>query len=150
MVAMSMLNLQASYFAIDNPLRLLDRWFNKFRHRETVRINQRDVEVSWTERAERALQDGRQPLIVELQLYFSCVVQKRVLFHEDVDFDTTVVNNRLEIAFRPIASAVCDPREFALSHPAGKDLSQGVAARMIPRVVEIDYRQGNWEGQFSY
>jgi hypothetical protein len=145
-----MLNLQASYFAIDNPLRLLDRWFNKFRHRETVRINQRDVEVSWTERAERALQDGRQRLIVELQLYFSCVVQKRVLFHEDADFDTTVVNNRLEIAFRPIASAVCDPREFALSHPAGKDLSQGVAARMIPRVVEIDYRQGNWEGRFSY
>jgi hypothetical protein len=145
-----MLNLQASYFAIDNPLRLLDRWFNNFQHRESVRINQRDVEVSWTGRAERALQDGRQSLIVELQLYFSCVVQKRVLFHEDADFDTTVVNNRLEIAFRPIASAVCDPREFALSHPAGKDLSQGVAARMIPRVVEIDYRQGNWEGRFGY
>jgi hypothetical protein len=150
MVAMSILNLQASYFAIDNPLRLLDRWCNKFRHRETVRINQRDVEVSWTERADRALQDGRQRLIVELQLYFSCVVQKRVLFHEDADFDTTVVNNRLEIAFRPIASAVCDPREFALSHPAGKDLSHGVAARMIPRVVEIDYRRGNWEGRFGY
>ncbi len=147
---MSMLNLQASYFAIDNPLRLLDRWLNKFRHRESVGINQRDVEVCWTERAERALQDGRQPLIVELQLYFSCVVQKRVVFHQCAEFDTVVVNNRLEIAFRPIASAVCDPREFALNHPAGKDLSQGVALRMIPRVVEIDYRQGNWEGQFGY
>jgi hypothetical protein len=98
---MSMLNLQASYFAIDNPWRLLDRWFNKFRHRKTVRINQRDVEVSWTDRAERALQDGQQPLIVELQLYFSCVVQKRVVFHQRAEFDTVVVNNRLKIAFRP-------------------------------------------------
>ena len=147
---MSMLNLQASYFAIDNPLRLLDRWLNRFQHQKSVRINQRDVEVNWTERAERALQDRRQPLIVELQLYFTCVVQKRVLFRQLAEFDTVVVSNRLEIAFRPIASAVCDPREFALSHPAGKDLSNGVAARMIPRTVEIDYRQGNWEGQFGY
>ncbi len=147
---MSMLNLQASYFSIPSPLRAIERWCNKFQHRETVRINQCEVEVNWTERAERALQGSRRPLIVELQLYFSCVVQKRVLFHQDANFDTTVVNNRLEIAFRPIASAVCDPREFALSHPAGKDLSQGGALRMIPRVVEIDYRQGNWEGQFGY
>jgi hypothetical protein len=145
-----MLNLQASYFAIDNPLRLLDRWFNKFRHRKSVRINQRDVKVCWTERAERALRDDRQPLIVELQLYFTCVVQKRVVFHRRAEFDTVVVNKRLEIAFRPIASAVCDPREFALNHPAGEDLSQGVAARMIPRTVEIDCRRGNWEGQFGY
>lgn len=147
---MSMLNLQASYFSIENPLRAVDRWFNRFRHQKTVRVNQRDLEVSWTERAERALQDNRQPLIVELQLYFSCVVQKRVVFHQRAEFETVVVNDRLEIAFRPIASAVCDPREFALNHPAGKDLSQGVAVRMIPRLVEIDYRQGNWEGQFGY
>ena len=147
---MSIFNLQASYFSIENPLRVIDRWLNRFRYRQIVRINQRDVEVNWTERAESALQASQQPLIVELQLYFSCVVQKRVSFHQHVEFDTVVVNNRLEIAFRPIASAVCDPREFALNHPAGKDLSQGVAARMIPRNVEIDYRQGNWEGQFRY
>ena len=143
-------NLEASYFSIENPWRVIDRWFNSFRHRQIVRINQRDVEVNWSERAERALQDCRQPLIVELQLYFSCVVQKRVVFHQRAEFDTVVVNSRLEIAFRPIASAVCDPREFALNHPAGKDLSHGIAARMIPRSVEIDYRQGNWEGRFGY
>jgi hypothetical protein len=147
---MSILNLQRSYFSIENPLRVMDRWFNRFQHRQIVGINQRDVEVNWTERAERALQDRRQPLIVELQLYFTCVVQKRVVFHQRAEFDTVVVNNRLEITFRPIASAVCDPREFALSHPAGKDLSHGVAARMIPGFVEIDYRHGNWEGCFGY
>lgn len=147
---MSILNLQASYFSIESPWRAIDRWCNRFRYRKTVCINQRSVEVNWTERAERVLQHARQPLIVELQLYFSCVVQKRVVFHQRAEFDTVMVDNRVEIAFRPIASAVCDPREFALNHPAGKDLSHGVAARMIPRVVEIDYRQGNWEGRFGY
>jgi hypothetical protein len=79
---MSILNLQASYFAIDNPLRLLDRWFNRFRHQKSVVINQRNVEVRWTDRAEKKLQLGSRPLIVELQLYFSCVVKKRVVFHQ--------------------------------------------------------------------
>jgi len=147
---MSILNLEASYFAIDNPLRLLDRWFNRFEHQKSVVINQRNVEVRWTDRAEKILQLGSQPLIVELQLYFSCVVKKRVMFHQQAVFNTTVVNDRLQIAFQPVASAACDPREFAASFPAGKNLSQGLAARMVPRIVELDYRRGNWEGQFRY
>jgi len=148
---MSMLNLQASYFAIENPLRSLERWLHRFRHCQMVRINQREVEVSWTGRAERELQRRDQALVVELQLYFSCVVKKRVLFHQQaVAFDCIRVNDKIEIAFQPIASAVCDPREFAASYPEGKNLSTGKAARMVPRAVEIDYRRNNWEGQFYY
>ncbi len=116
-----------------------------------MRINQREVEVSWTGRADRELQRREQRLIVELQLYFSCVVKKRVLFHHRVpEFDRIRVNDEIEVAFQPIASAVCDPEEFAASYPQGKNLSAGKAARMVPRVVEIDYRQGSWEGQFHY
>lgn len=147
---MSMINLQASYFAIDNPLRRLERWCNKFQYRQLVSVNQRKVEVKWTHRAERKLRQGRDKLIVELQLYFSCVVKKRVLFHNRVEFETIKVNDNIEMAFRPIASKACDPREFAASYPQGKNLAQGVAAQMVPRKVEIDYRRGTWEGQFHY
>ena len=148
---MSIVNLQASYFALENPLRLLERRLHRFRHCQTVRINQREVGVSWTGRAEKELQRRDRALIVELQLYFSCVVKKRVLFHHQaVEFDCIRVNDKIEIAFQPIASAVCDPQEFAASYPPGKNLSAGKAARMVPRTVEIDYRRGNWEGQFHY
>jgi hypothetical protein len=145
---MSLLNLQASYFSIDNPLRRLDRWFNRFQHDRTVRINQREVKVCWTARAEAALRASRQPMVVEMQLYFSCVVKKRVLFHRNAEFETTVVNDRLRLAFRPVGSAACDPREFARKYPEGADLSHGVAAAMVPKRVEIDYRRGQWEGCF--
>lgn len=143
--------LADSYFAIDNPLRSLERWLHRFRHCQTVRINQREVEISWTRRAERELRRREQALVVELQLYFSCVVKKRVLFHQQaVEFDCIRVNDKIEIAFQSIASAVCDPREFASSYPGGKNLSAGKAARMVPRAVEIDYRRNNWEGDFCY
>ncbi len=148
---MALLNLQASYLAIENPLRWLERLLHRFRHCQTVRINQREVEVSWTGRADRALQRRNQALVVELQLYFSCVVKKRVLFHQHaVAYDCSRVSDKIELTFQPISSAVCDPREFAANYPQGKNLSAGKAARMVPRVVKIDYRRGNWEGQFHY
>jgi len=148
--AVSMINLQASYFAFENPLLRLERWFNSYQYRQLVSINQREVEVKWTDRAERKLRQGGDKVIVELQLYFSCVVKKRVLFHNRVEFETVKVNDNIEMAFRPLASKACNPREFAASYPQGKNLSQGVAANMVPRKVEIDYRRGNWEGQFHY
>jgi len=148
---MSLLNLQASYFAFENPLRQLERRFNRFCHRARVRVNRREVELRWTERAESELRRDGGRLVVELQLYFSCVVKKRVLFHrERVAFDTIRVDQRLELAFRPIASAVCEPGEFVARYPEGRDLASGLAARMVPRAVEIDFRRGRWEGQFLY
>jgi hypothetical protein len=147
---MSILNIQASYFSIDNPLRVLDRWRNRYRYRQTVRVNRRPLELCWTGRAEHELNRRGQALIVELQLYFSCVVKKRVLFHQRAEFATTRVDERLAIAFHAVASAVCDPNEFARKHPAGRDLSPGPAARMVPPIVEIDYRAGRWEGRFRY
>lgn len=147
---MSILNLRASYFSIGNPMRILDRWVHGFHHRRTLQVQGRPLELRWSNRAERELQRRGQPLIIELQLYFSCVVKKRVLFHRHADFTTTRVDDRLEIAFRPIASAVCDPDEFARYYPEGRDLSAGPAARMVPAIAEVDYRAGRWEGQFRY
>jgi len=147
---MTILNPHASLFSIANPLRGLDRLLNGFHHRRTVQLNQRRLELRWSDRAERELQRRNQSLVVELQLYFSCVVKKRVLFHDSAGFATTRVDDRLELAFRPIASAVCDPREFAAHHPPGRDLSPGPAARMLPAFAEIDFRDGRWHGQFGY
>lgn len=147
---MSILDLPASYFAIPDPLRKLERWLNRFRHLRSVTINERRVDVCWTGRAGRELERRDHPLVVELQLYFSCVVKKRVLFHEHATLASTPVDRNLELAFRAVASAACDPTEFVASYPQGKSLSSGKAARMVPRRVEIDYRRGIWEGAFYY
>lgn len=147
---MPLLNLQASYFAIENPLRLVDRWINRCVHRDSVSINRRRIDIGWTERAERELRRRQRPLTVEMQLYFSCVVKKRILFHDTADFDTVAVNDRLKLGFRPVASAVCDPREFAANYPAAQVLSDPKAASMVPRRLEIDFRQGEWQSRFAY
>jgi hypothetical protein len=147
---MSILNLPASYFSIPDPRRVLDRLLHRCRHRRTVSIGERPVEVCWTQRAALELQRRRQPLVVELQLYFSCMVKKRVLFHDQPLADSAPVSDELRLAFRAVSSAACDPLEFAASYPQGEVLSNAASARMIPRRVELDFRHHGWEGAFYY
>jgi hypothetical protein len=85
-----------------------------------------------------------------MQLYFSCVVKKRVVFHDQADFETLAVNDRLQIAFRSIKSAKCDPLEFARNYPAGGVLDSPAAAKMIPSWLGLDFRQGQWQAEFGY
>jgi hypothetical protein len=142
--------LQGSYFAIESPLRLLDRWLNTYRHSRSVVMGNKNLRVEWTDRANRVLQTRPQPLIIEMQLYFSCVVKKRVLFHDNSNLDVTDVNNSMKIAFRSIQSAACDPEEFAKNYPVGRVLDSPAVTKMIPSRLSIDFHQGQWQGEFGY
>jgi hypothetical protein len=142
--------LQGSYFSIESPLRLLDRWLNAYSHHRSVVMGNKNLRVEWTDRADRALQTRSQPLIIEMQLYFSCVVKKRVLFHDSSKLDVTDVNGSMKIAFQPIQAAVCDPEEFARKYPIGRVLDSPAASKMIPSRLSIDFRQGQWQGEFGY
>lgn len=142
--------LHGSYFSIQNPVQLIDRWVHAYCHHRNVELNGKRLRVEWTGRAERALSGRRDPVIVEMQLYFSCVVKKLVLFHEQADLETIAVNKKMRIAFRTIQSAVCDPEEFARNYPVGRVLNSPAAAKMIPSKISIDFRKGHWQGEFGY
>ena len=89
----AMPNLQASYFSLMNPLTIIDRLLHGLIRKQMITIGKRRVEVSWTDRAAREMEQRRTPLTVEVQLMFSCVVKKRVLFDAGGDFATSAVND---------------------------------------------------------
>jgi hypothetical protein len=142
--------LHGSYFSIENPMRLLDRWLHSYCHQCRCRLGKKELLVKWSARAGEALSNRSEPLIVEMQLYFSCMVKKRVVFHDAANLETLTVNDRLQIAFRSIQAAKCDPQEFARNYPVGQVLSSPAAAKMAPAWVAIDFRQGRWQGEFGY
>ena len=146
---MSVLNLHAGYFSPGNPFKWLDRCFNRYCHQQAVELNRRPLLLCWTQRAQRQFEQSEQSLVVEMQLYFSCVVKKRVLFHHHRDIDSSQLNQRFGVSFSAVSSAACDPVEFAKNYPQGKDLSAGLTSNMSPKRVEIDFCRGRWEGQFS-
>ena len=143
-------SFRGSYFSIGNPILLLDRWINCYCHQRRAQVGDKQLLVKWTDRAEEALVKQAEPLIVEMQLYFSCVVKKRVLFHDQVDFKTQRVDDRLQVSFRSIEAARCDPEEFAKNYPVGRVLNSSAAVKMLPSWIGLDYRRGLWEGEFGF
>ena len=142
------MNLQASLFLVPHPRDILDRWLHPWRRKATIIIRKHPVTVVLTARAERALNQRSKPLIAEMQLYFSCMVKKRVLFHDSAEFDTVRVSDRLQVAFRAVQATTCDPWEFARNFPVKQELTTEQASKMYPRRLQVDYRNGDWSAQF--
>jgi len=131
-----------------NPFYFLDRLINPYNMNDTILLKEKPLEIKWTKRAQQQLTERSKPLIVEMQLYFSCVVKKRVLFSNDVEFATTSVNNTFQVAFHPVQAASCDPIEFAKNFPAEREFDSISAQKMHPRKLNIDYKQSTWQGEF--
>jgi len=142
------MNLRASYFAIPSPLVFFERWLNPRKCSHTILLGNNSLEVSWTNRAERALKSRNKPLIAEMQLYFSCMIKKRVLFHDDTEFETVAVNEQLKVLFRPVQSQACSPEEFARNHPVKQEFKTMGAVKMKPKSLEIDFKKGHWIGEY--
>lgn len=89
------------------------------------------------------------PLIAEMQLYFTCVVKKRVLFHDETELTTEPVNERLSITFRAVDSTSCDPEKFAQNYPIRRELESHATMKLSPSLLLIDFRRGKWIGDFN-
>lgn len=119
--------------------------------RAIVVINEKNVLVEWTPGAARELARLETPLIVELELYFSCLVKKFVHFREDSRGRPTVAaSDKLHLYFRPVTSTACT---FATAERLGRqpemDIDSKAARQMAPKRVSLDHVEGAWRGSFS-
>jgi len=146
------LNIHGSYFAIGNllnPFYGVDKLLNPFNRSARVTLRDKPIDVKWTRRAEREMAKRGGVLIAEMQLYFSCVVKKRVIFHDSFELPTVAVSEQLQIAFRPVQSTSCDPYEFAANYPVKREFESSAALKMHPSGLEIDFKDGEWQGVFT-
>jgi hypothetical protein len=116
----------------------------------TVEINGRQVMVEWSKAAARELAQRTQPLVVELELYFSCLVKKFVHFHEEGSQRATVaVSDKLAVFFRPVTSTACS---FEVADQLGRqpeiELDTPNVRKIAPKRVKLDFVRGNWLGEF--
>ena len=115
-----------------------------------VVINNRTVAVEWTKSAAGELAKRTQPLVVEMELYFSCLVKKFVHFHETPpDRKTIAVSDKLVVFFRPVTSTACS---FEVADRLGRqpeiELDNHNVRKMAPKRVKIDFVRGHWQGDF--
>ncbi|MDH5218242.1 MAG: hypothetical protein OEX19_11125 [Gammaproteobacteria bacterium] len=143
--------LNKTYFAISdnlNPYNLFDRWLNPYVHTSQVELYGHPLDVQWTRRAQKSLEKREQPLFVEMQLTFSCVVKKRLIFHDSYEHSSVPVFEKLSLDFRAVEPTSCDPEEFARNYPERRELKSGAARRMNAKKLVFDNKNDQWVGDF--
>jgi hypothetical protein len=117
----------------------------------SVRIVNRDLEVRLSTAARAALAARGTPLVVEMELYFSCLIRKRLQFlptpHPDAFCAT--VDSHLTVCFRPVMTRQC-----TLSNVEGEPPLEAFPIKrpeaFLPKWLVLDFRWGAWSGEFSF
>ncbi|HEY6095137.1 MAG TPA: hypothetical protein VIU93_09330 [Gallionellaceae bacterium] len=112
-------------------------------------LNKR-VQVGWTPAAEAELMRRPTPLAVEMELYFSCLLRKKVRFGEQAHSrEFLLVTPQLQVAFRPVMTRVCSAAEVE-DMPPLDDFPITNPAAFVPHWLKIDFRRGQWQGEFGF
>jgi len=119
-----------------------------------IKFDRKLLQLSLSVRAARAMadQDQQGHIDVELELYFSCLIRKRVNIRRQPRADAifkTAVNNYLSISFRPVMTKVCQVSDVA-GEPDVEPLPIVKPERFTPNWLSLDYKNGQWLGEFGY
>jgi hypothetical protein len=114
----------------------------------TVEILGKKVLVEWSASADKKLQGLAEPLLVEMELYFSCLIRKAVRFGRNAQAaHFALAAPRLQIGFRPVMSTVCRVSDYEGASPL-EDFPIVKPEAFVPKRLTIDYSGGEWKGEF--
>ena len=116
-----------------------------------VQLSGKRITCELSTQAEQALTARATPLVAEMELYFSCLIRKRVRFPETPHTDARLVrvSDKLMVCFRPVMTRSC-----AMSDVEDKpELEAFPIVRpdaFVPKWLKLDFRHGAWSGEFGY
>ena len=114
-----------------------------------IEIQGKHVTVSLSKSAEKALDARNKILIAEMELYFSCLIRKQVRFKEDIEGDFVNVAENLAVHFRPVMTKSCSIN-YDGDEPPLEDFPIKKPEAFIPHWLKIDFKKGEWSGEFGF
>ena len=117
----------------------------------SVVIHGKAVAVELSRAAAEALALRSMPLLAEMELYFSCLIRKRVRFREGpAEPDYVGVADGLAVRFHPVMTKSCRIGSLGDDAPPVSDFPVANPAAFVPHWLRIDFAAGEWRGEFGY
>ena len=113
-----------------------------------ITIGNRGVTVKLSQAATKALSKRDKPLTAEMELFFSCLIRKRVRFHDSAD--GIAIAENLHVNFHPVMSRHCHVSEVTDEGPPMTDFPIVNEDAYTPHWLKLDFRKGEWQGEFGY
>lgn len=111
-------------------------------------------ELRISERASKALRLCPDPLEVEMELLFSCLIRKRVLFmkpHHPHAIHIPCADTRLRVRFRPVMTKVCMMSDVVdVTNAEVEGFSMNRQHAFTPKWLCLDFKKGVWIGDFGW
>lgn len=122
---------------------------------QKVRLHGREIRVELTRAAQRAAAGLTAPLVVEMELYFSCLVRKQVRIKPLADTqlpndDLVSLGGPLLLGFRPVVAEQCRIADLGDEAPPLKTMPVTRPGAYIPHWLRLDFHKGEWRGEFGY
>jgi hypothetical protein len=110
--------------------------------------------VSFTRAARKATEQLDAPLWIEMELYFSCLVRKAVRFHHTSPAHAQIMQpvsltETINLLFRPVVTEHCSVADVD-EVPDLETMPANKPAALVPRWLNIDFKHGQWHGEFGY
>lgn len=117
----------------------------------TVEILGKAVQIELSDAAEKALNQLEKPLLVEMELLFSCLIRKAVRFPKEADPESFVsATPHLKVRFRPAMTKFCRISDLGDETPPLEDFPIKKPSAFVPKQLFIDFRHGQWRGEFQH
>lgn len=114
----------------------------------TVEILGKKILVEWSVSADKAMKSLESPLLVEMELYFSCLIRKAVRFGHDAPSRYSVsITPHMNLSFRPVVTKSCSVSEVE-DEPPLEDFKMHKPEAFVPKKLFIDFKRGHWLGEF--
>lgn len=118
--------------------------------KSAVEILGKPVRVHISGRAIKALEQREQVLVAEMELYFSCLIRKQVIFREAANsIYTAQFSNQLHVAFHPVMTQACG-KHYQGDAPPLADFPIVNAKPYVPKWLKLDFKNQQWLGEFGY
>ena len=115
----------------------------------------KQIELEVSRSAEQHLSERDVPLYVEMELYFSCLLRKRIRVYETLvepagENFSVRYSDKLQINFRPVMTKTCSISSCEDGKPPLSDFPIQKPHSYIPRWLKLDFCKGKWCGDYGY
>lgn len=118
---------------------------------ETLSVLGKSFHLDISDAARRKLDRRALPLYLELELYFSCLIRKRVYVREAPTAEGFItLADGLLVRFRPVVTRTCSISDCDGEMPPLMDMPVVRPERYFPHWLRLDYRRGKWQAEFGY
>ena len=122
---------------------------------QQVEMLGKQIKVEISHKAEKQLSKRQTPLFVEMELYFSCLLRKEIRIRETAreklgEEFSVEFSDSLHLSFRPVMTKSCSISSCDGDKPPLSDFPIKKPQSYIPKWLKLDFKKGEWCGDFGY